>query len=171
MTEAETSHPDPSPSTSAVSQELETEDTPPPVQTDSKPQENRTRTMDGSVFNISREIVEEFISPQMSQAISHHYGQLIDSELENTGAIPQNQNTPLDPEQVDFQTAEQEGFEQEINPEQAEHVVGKGKRRRPKYSLTGAMLKKHPVLRFSATGPLDKKSPYKWWCRVCEVEL
>ena len=55
---------------------------------------------------------------------------------------------------------------------QTEHVVGKGKRRRPKYSLTGAMLKKHPVLKFSATGPLDKeKSPYKWWCRFCKVEL
>ena len=34
------------------------------------------------------------------------------------------------------------------------------------------MLKKHPVLKFSATGPIDKdKNPYKWWCRVCKVEL
>ena len=48
----------------------------------------------------------------------------------------------------------------------------RGKRRRPKYSLTGSMFKRHPVLKFSATGPLDKdKSPYKWWCRVCRVEL
>ena len=47
-----------------------------------------------------------------------------------------------------------------------------GKRRRPKYSLTGSMFKRHPVLKFSATGPLDcDKSPYKWWCRVCRVEL
>ena len=106
MTEAETSHPDPSPSTPAVRQELEIKDTSPSVQTGSKPQETPTRTMDGSVFNISREIVEEFISPQMTQAISHLYGQLIDSERENAGAIPQDQNTPLDPEQVDFQTAE-----------------------------------------------------------------
>ena len=46
------------------------------------------------------------------------------------------------------------------------------KRRRAKYSLTGSMLKKHPVLKFSATGPLDKeKSPYKWRCRVCRVQL
>ena len=30
-----------------------------------------------------------------------------------------------------------------------------GKRRRPKYSLTVGMLKKHPVLTFSATGPID----------------
>ena len=29
---------------------------------------------------------------------------------------------------------------------QAEHVVGKGKHRRPKYSLTGAMLKNIPCL-------------------------
>ena len=34
------------------------------------------------------------------------------------------------------------------------------------------MLKKHPVLKFSATGPLDKdRSHYEWWCRVCRVEL
>ena len=47
-----------------------------------------------------------------------------------------------------------------------------GKRRRPKYSLTTAMLKKHPVMKFSATGPIDKdKNPHKWWCRVCKVEL
>ena len=28
----------------------------------------------------------------------------------------------------------------------------RGKRRRPKYSLTGSMFKRHPVLKFSATG-------------------
>ena len=34
------------------------------------------------------------------------------------------------------------------------------------------MLRKHPVLKFSATGPLDRElSPYKWWCRVCKTEL
>ena len=34
------------------------------------------------------------------------------------------------------------------------------------------MMRKHPVLKFFATGPLDRhKSPYKWWCRVCRVEL
>ena len=48
----------------------------------------------------------------------------------------------------------------------------RGKRRRPKYSLTLGMLKKHPILKFSATGPLDTEtSPHKWWCRVCKVEL
>ena len=47
-----------------------------------------------------------------------------------------------------------------------------GKRRRPRYSLTVSMLKKHPVLKFAATGPLDaSKTPYKWWCRVCRTEL
>ena len=47
-----------------------------------------------------------------------------------------------------------------------------GKRRRPKYSLRVGMLKKHPVLQFSATGPLDDdKTPYMGWCRVCRVEL
>ena len=53
-----------------------------------------------------------------------------------------------------------------------EDVVRSGKRHRPKYSLTSAMFKKHPVMKFSATGPLDKdKTPHKWWCRVCKVEL
>ena len=48
----------------------------------------------------------------------------------------------------------------------------RGKRRRPKYSLTLGMLKKYPILKFSATGPLGAKtSPHKWWCRVCKVEL
>ena len=34
--------------------------------------------------------------------------------------------------------------------------IASGKRRRPKYSLTGSMFRKHPVLKFSATGPLDR---------------
>ena len=46
------------------------------------------------------------------------------------------------------------------------------KRQRPKYSLRVHMLPKHPVLKFFATGPIDRnKTPYKWWCRVCRVEL
>ena len=48
----------------------------------------------------------------------------------------------------------------------------RGTRQRPKYYLKTHMFRKHPVLKFSATGPLDKeKTPYKWWCRVCKVEL
>ena len=48
----------------------------------------------------------------------------------------------------------------------------RGKRRRPKYSLSGIMFKRHPILKLSATGPLNReRSPYKWWCRVCRVEL
>ena len=38
----------------------------------------------------------------------------------------------------------------------------RGKRRRPNYSLTGSMFKRHPVLKFSATVPLDKnKTPFR----------
>ena len=56
--------------------------------------------------------------------------------------------------------------------EQQSRDLHQGKRRRPKYSLKVGMLKKHPVLKFSATGPLDAdKTPYKWWCRVCRTEL
>ena len=48
----------------------------------------------------------------------------------------------------------------------------RGKRQRPKYSLKPHMLRKHPVLKFFATGPMERsKTPYKWWCRVCRVEL
>ena len=58
---------------------------------------------------------------------------------------------------------------QEVSQDTA---LARGKRRRAKYSLTAGMLRKHPVLKFSANGPIDKdKSPYKWWCRVCKVEL
>ena len=50
--------------------------------------------------------------------------------------------------------------------------VTRGKRQRPKYSLKPHMLRKHQVLKFFATGPMERsKTPYKWWCRVCRVEL
>ena len=53
-----------------------------------------------------------------------------------------------------------------------ETQVIRGKRQRPKYSLKPHMLRKHPVLKFFATGPMERsKTPYKWWCRVCRVEL
>ena len=46
------------------------------------------------------------------------------------------------------------------------------KRQLPKYSLKTHMLRKHPVLKFFATGPMDQsKTPYKMWYRVCRVEL
>ena len=46
-------------------------------------------------------------------------------------------------------------------PSQMENPVTGEKRRRPKYSLKRSMLRKHPVLKFSATGPLDRElSPY-----------
>ena len=49
-----------------------------------------------------------------------------------------------------------------------ETQVARGKRQRPKYSLKPHMLRKHPVLKFFATGPMERsKTPYKWWCRVC----
>ena len=51
-------------------------------------------------------------------------------------------------------------------------IDSRRKRRRPRYSLTTAMLRKHPVLQFFATGPQNKeRDPHRWWCRVCRVEL
>ena len=53
-----------------------------------------------------------------------------------------------------------------------ETQVTRGKRQRPKNSKKTNMLRKHPVLKFFATGPMDRsKTPYKWWCWVCRVEL
>ena len=52
------------------------------------------------------------------------------------------------------------------NPQQPlpGNTTTRGKRRRPKFSLTIGMLKKHPILKFSATVPLDAEiSPHKWW--------
>ena len=47
-----------------------------------------------------------------------------------------------------------------------------GKQRRPKYSLQTHMMRKHPVLKLFATGPIDRqKTQHKWWYRVCRVEL
>ena len=57
-------------------------------------------------------------------------------------------------------------------PPTTESSFSRGNRQRPKYSLKTHMLRKLPVLKFSATGPLDKeKTPFKWWCRVCKLEL
>ena len=56
--------------------------------------------------------------------------------------------------------------------EEADASVRPAKRPRPRYFLNGAMFRKHPVLKFFATGRMDReKTPYKWWCRVCRVEL
>ena len=53
-----------------------------------------------------------------------------------------------------------------------ENPLRPSKRPRPRYCLNESMFKKHPVLKFSATGPIDKeKTPYKWLCRVCKIEL
>ena len=56
------------------------------------------------------------------------------------------------------------------DPQNPEHSSLR-KRQRPKYSLKTHMFHKHPVLKFSATGPIDpEKTPCKWWCRVCRSE-
>ena len=54
------------------------------------------------------------------------------------------------------------------NPEQ----LSLRKRQRPRFSLRTHMFHKHPVLKFSVTGPIDpEKTSYKLWCRVCRSEL
>ena len=46
------------------------------------------------------------------------------------------------------------------------------KRPRPRLQLTAQMYEKHPMFRFFVTGPADpNKNPYKWRCRVCQVEI
>ena len=85
---------------------------------------------------------------------------------------------PSNPPEPNVQDDEQGGSaefpsgDSRPNPSPDDRPVLRGKRRRPKYSLTTAMLKKHPVVQYFATGPLDRsKNPYKWWCRVCRIEL
>ena len=57
-------------------------------------------------------------------------------------------------------------------PSQMGNALAGEKRRRRKYSLKGSMVRKHPVLKFSVTGPRDRElSPHNWWCRVCKTEL
>ena len=54
-------------------------------------------------------------------------------------------------------------FEQEVG----ELPVVRNKRQRPRYLLKSSISRKRPVLKFSATGHLDRdKTHYKWWCRV-----
>ena len=68
----------------------------------------------------------------------------------------------------------QGNLEHEIAAESdpGENPLRPSKRPRPRYCLSESMFRKHPVLKFSATGPIDKeKTPYKWWCRVCKIEL
>ena len=59
-----------------------------------------------------------------------------------------------------------------VDYDPGENPLRPSKRPRPRYCLSESMFRKHPVLKFSATGPIDKeKTPYKWWCRVCKIEL
>ena len=85
---------------------------------------------------------------------------------------------PTNPVEPDGREVEQGGSAEFLsggtrpNSSSDDRSVLRGKWRRPKYSLTTAMLKKHPVVQYFATGTLDRsKTPYKWWCRVCKVEL
>ena len=88
--------------------------------------------------------------------------------------VGQAQNSPVQDVQSTSQGETTEHPPDDLRPHSSseELPLARGKRRRPKYSLTSAMLKKHPVVQYFATGPLDRnKNPYKWWCRVCKIEL
>ena len=98
-----------------------------------------------------------------------------DEELhESNEDNPDIQNSPVQDVQSTSQGESTEHPPDDLRPHSSseELPLARGKRRRPKYSLTSAMLKKHPVVQYFATGPLDRnKNPYKWWCRVCKIEL
>ena len=84
---------------------------------------------------------------------------------------PPGPPTPIVPEGDNDPTTSGQNIshsEQEFN----DAPVICNKRPRPRYSLKGSMLRKHPVLKFSATRPVNRdKTPYKWSCRVCRIEL
>ena len=65
-----------------------------------------------------------------------------------------------------------QSFQGQLENELVELPVVRNKRQRPRCSLKGSILRKHPVLKLSATGPKDReKTPHKRWCRVCRFEL
>ena len=84
---------------------------------------------------------------------------------------PPGPPTPIVPEGDNDPTTSGQNIshsEQEFN----DAPVICNKRSRPRYSLKGSMLRKHPVLKFSATRPVNRdKTLYKWSCRVCKIEL
>ena len=86
--------------------------------------------------------------------------------------IPPGPNAEISPryptgtDRGDLQQGNTTEFDLDENP------LRPSKRPRPRYCLNESMFRKHPVLKFSATGPIDKeKTPYKWWCRFCKIEL
>ena len=88
--------------------------------------------------------------------------------------VGQAQNPPVQDVQSTSQGETTEHSPDNLRPHSSseERPLARGKRRRPKYSLTSVMLKKHPVVQYFATGLLDRnKNPYKWWCRNCKIEL
>ena len=99
--------------------------------------------------------------------------------LSSSGDITFNivDDPPQSPTKNLTQQPRDQGTTQELGKPNAyssceEAQVTTGKRQRPKYSLKTHMLRKHPVLKFFATGPMERsKTPYKWWCRVWRVEL
>ena len=63
-------------------------------------------------------------------------------------------------------------YETKVGQEADELPIIHNKRQTPRYSLKGSILRKRPVLKLSATEPLDcVNTPYKWWCRVCKFEF
>ena len=73
----------------------------------------------------------------------------------------------------EIEGADNQNFDEPMTYSSCEDVPAPGgKRRSPKNSLKDHMMRKHPVLEFFATVLIDgQKMPYKWWCRVCRVEL
>ena len=90
------------------------------------------------------------------------------SVVDNPPNPPQRVNPSMENNLPGDSYVYQEQTETDLNDE----PVVRNKRQRPRYSLKGSMLRKHPVLNFSATRPIDReKTPHKWWCRVCRLEL
>ena len=85
------------------------------------------------------------------------------------------ENPPITPHQSTTETdlpGANYSYEGQLDNDLNEVPAVRNKRQRPRDSLKGSMLRKHLVLKFSATGPIDReKTPHKWWCRVCKLEL
>ena len=116
-----------------------------------------TRQEIATLTSVLERIPESFITGE-----GFHSNQVLGLTVVDEN-MPPTMMTTSSPEDVTMPSSSRA----EPHNSQQAGLASHGKHKRPKYSLTVSMLKKHPVLQFSATGLLDAdKSPHKWWCRV-----
>ena len=100
-------------------------------------------------------------------ALSNVLGRIPPSFLEGTDlrtgpefSVSVIENPPIPPHQSTTETGLPEtnySYQEQLDNDLNEVPAVRNKRQRPRYSLKGSMLRKHPVLKFSAIGPIDRE--------------